>query len=136
MSTDPADLGPVTARAEFAAGMQLYNDGEFYEAHEQWEILWLAEDDDDPRLFLQGLIQLTSAFHKLFVQRHVQGAERLLDRALGKLDRFPPSYLDVALGPLREGARACLSAMAELNRQGLGPEQFDRALVPRLVGVK
>jgi predicted metal-dependent hydrolase len=112
--------------------MRLYNEGEFYEAHEQWEILWLAEEQDEPRLFLQGLIQLTSAFHKLFGQRHVRGAERLLERALTKLDRYPDSYLGIALGPLREGARACVTAMAELASAQLGPEHFERALVPRL----
>lgn len=123
----------LTARPEFAEGVRLYNSGEFYEAHEQWEILWLAEERDEPRLFLQGLIQLTSAFHKLFGQRHPEGAYRLLERALTKLDAYPESYLGVALGSLRDGARACLVDMADLTRLGLGVERFDRTLVPRLL---
>jgi predicted metal-dependent hydrolase len=136
MATDPREVSLLTARPEFKAGMRLYNEGEFYEAHEQWEILWLAEEEEDPRLFLQGLIQLTSAFHKLFGQRRVEGAERLLERALTKLDRYPSSYLGVALGPLRDGARACKTAMAALSRAGLGPEHFERALVPPLTSVE
>jgi hypothetical protein len=129
MSTDGSNP-LVTARPEFEAGLRLYNEGEFYEAHEQWEVLWLAEEDDEARLFLQGLIQMTSAFHKLFGQRRPEGAARLLERALVKLDRYPSSYLGIALGPLRGGARECLGAMAELTRLGLGPEQFNRSLVP------
>jgi uncharacterized protein len=132
MSIPPSLLISVVARPEFEEGMRLYNEGEFYEAHEQWEILWLAEEDDEPRVFLQGLIQLTSAFHKLFGQRRPDGAARLLERALTKLDRYPPSYLGVALDQLRDGARSCLPAMTELAQQELGPERFDRALVPRL----
>jgi hypothetical protein len=122
----------VTARPEFAEGMRLYNSGEFYEAHEQWEVLWLAEERDEPRLFLQGLIQLTSAFHKLFGQRHPEGAHRLLERALAKLDGYPESYLGIALAPLRDGARSCLGDIADLTRLGLGVERFDRGLLPRL----
>jgi len=122
----------LTTRPEFLEGVRLYNSGQFYEAHEQWEILWLAEERDEPRLFLQGLIQLTSAFHKLFGQRHPEGAYRLLERALAKLDAYPASYLGVALGPLRDGARTCLVDMADLTRLGLGVERFDRTLVPPL----
>jgi uncharacterized protein len=139
VSTPPTPLAvtvPLVARPEFLTGMSLYNEGEFYEAHEQWEILWLAEQDDATRLFLQGLIQLTSAFHKLFGQRRPDGAARLLERALAKLDRYPRAYLGIALGPLRDGARLCQNAMTELARKELDPERFNRALVPRLAFVE
>jgi predicted metal-dependent hydrolase len=127
------DGGAITARPEWSEGVRLYNTGEFYEAHEQWEILWLAEENDELRLFLQGLIQLTSAFHKLFGQRHIGGAGRLLARALTKLDRYPATYLGVALGPLREAAYGCLSGIEELSRLEQRVESFDRSRVPRLI---
>src|SRR5882672_9762613 len=101
-------------RPEFALAMRLHNEGEFYEAHEAWEQIWLNELDDDWRLFVQGLIQVTSAFHKLFVQREPRGASRLLERGLDKLDKYPPDYLGIALGPFREGARSCAARMADL----------------------
>ena len=71
-----------TERAEFALALRLHNEGEFYEAHEAWEQIWIDELDDEWRLFVQGLIQVTSAFHKLFVQREPRGAARLLERGL------------------------------------------------------
>ncbi|HEY3593449.1 MAG TPA: DUF309 domain-containing protein [Polyangiaceae bacterium] len=120
----------IVARPEFIEGMRLYNAGDFYEAHEQWETLWLAEENEEPRLFLQGLIQMTSAFHKLFGQRQVEGAHRLLERALAKLEPYPAQYGGIALAPLREGARACLIDIADLRRLGLGVERFDRGMVP------
>jgi len=123
---------PPPARPEFAQGERLHNEGEFYEAHEAWESIWIDELNDEWRIFVQGLIQVTSAFHKLFVQREPGGASRLLLRGLEKLDKYPPDYLGVALGPFREGARACVAAMSGLAAKSPLIDQFDRALVPRL----
>src|SRR4029079_10523002 len=104
----PAERAPPTERPEFALAMRLHNEGEYYEAHEAWEQIWTDELDDEWRLFVQGLIQVTSAFHKLFVQREPRGASRLLERGLLKLDKYPTEYLGISLAPFREGARACI----------------------------
>src|SRR6185503_10924391 len=63
-----AASSPPTERSEFALAERLHNEGEYYEAHEAWESIWTDEVNDEWRLFVQGLIQVTSAFHKLFVQ--------------------------------------------------------------------
>jgi uncharacterized protein len=123
---------PPTERPEFALAERLHNEGEFYEAHEAWEQIWIDELDDRWRIFVQGLIQVTSAFHKLFVQREPRGAARLLERGLAKLDDYPPDYLGIALGPFREGARACIAKMADLPPKSPAIDQFDRTLVPAL----
>ena len=75
---------------------------------------------------------MTSAFYKLFVQRELRGGSRLLERGLEKLDKFPPDYLGIALGPFREGARACIPRMAALEPKSPEIDRFDRALVPAL----
>lgn len=126
------DALPPTERPEFAVAQQLHNEGEYYEAHEAWESIWINELDDEWRLFVQGLIQVTSAFHKLFVQREPGGASRLLLRGLEKLDKYPPDYLGIALGPFRDGARACVPLMSGLVAKSPDIEKFDRALVPPL----
>jgi predicted metal-dependent hydrolase len=96
-----------TEEPQFALGMRLHNEGAHYEAHEAWEELWLGEGDDAYRLFLQGLIQVTSAFHKVFFQKQPGSAGRLLARGLEKLAPYPDDYLGVALGPFRREAHAC-----------------------------
>lgn len=123
---------PPPERPEFTLAERLHNEGEYYEAHEAWESIWTDEMNDEWRLFVQGLIQVTSAFHKLFVQREPGGASRLLLRGLEKLDKYPPDYLGVALGPFRDGARACVEPMARLTPKSPEIDRFDRALVPRL----
>jgi hypothetical protein len=130
---DPAEPPvPPTERSLFALAERLHNEGEYYEAHEAWEQIWTNEANDEWRIFVQGLIQVTSAFHKLFFQREPRGAARLLERGLEKLDRYPPDYLGVALAPFRDGARAMLPRMAPLEPKSPLIDQLDRTLVPRL----
>ena len=130
---DPAEPpAPPTERSLFAVGLQLHNEGEYYEAHEAWEEIWANEGNDEWRLFVQGLIQVTSAFHKLFFQKEPRGAARLLERGLEKLDKYPPDYLGIALAPFRDGARAVIPLMSPLEPKSPAIDQLDRTLVPRL----
>jgi hypothetical protein len=129
METPPV---PPTERPEFVLATRLHNEGEYYEAHEAWESIWIDEINDEWRLFVQGLIQVTSAFHKLFVQREPGGASRLLQRGLEKLDKYPPDYLGVALGAFRDGARACGPVMAGIAPKSPEIDTFDRTMIPAL----
>ncbi|MCM3875063.1 MAG: DUF309 domain-containing protein, partial [Thermoanaerobaculia bacterium] len=44
----------------FAKGLEEFRAGRFFEAHEEWELLWKDSTGDD-KVFLQGLIQLAAA---------------------------------------------------------------------------
>ena len=132
MSATPPEETPPTQKPEFDLGLRLHNQGEYYEAHEAWESIWMDESNDEWRLFVQGLIQVTSAFHKLFGQRAPGGAARLLERGLDKLDKYPPHYLGVALGSFRDGARPFIATISGLAANDSAIDRIDRALVPRL----
>jgi predicted metal-dependent hydrolase len=99
-------------------GAELFDRGEYFEAHEVWEERWRQSEDEAERLGLQGLIQVTAAFHKWFVVKSPESAQRLLARGTQKLEataRLP----GVALGELLPVLRACAAAMAtaELTRE-------------------
>jgi hypothetical protein len=47
-----------------ADGLRRYNAGEYFTAHEAWETVWLGANEQD-KTFLQGLIQVSAAFHHL-----------------------------------------------------------------------
>jgi hypothetical protein len=117
---------------QFAEGMRHHNEGAYYEAHESWEELWHEETDDQYRLFLQGLIQVTSAFHKVFFQKQPGGAQRLLARGLVKLAPYPEDYLGVALGPFRTGAQRWAEALRRLEPTAEALEGLEPIEVPRL----
>jgi predicted metal-dependent hydrolase len=117
---------------ELLEGARLHDEGQYWAAHEAWEALWRVEGDDLRRRFLQGLIQVTAAFHKLLVMRRPDAAARLLVRGLAKLDGLEDGYGGIDLARWREGARRCLEVVEGMAARGEGPEAFDRRLVPRL----
>jgi uncharacterized protein len=81
-----------------AEGLRLYNAGEFFTAHEAWETVWLGLPEPG-KTFLQGLIQVTAAFHHL--QRdNPLGTTLLLQAALRRLDRYPDSFGGISVGLL------------------------------------
>ncbi len=53
-------------RLGIVTGADLFNCGEFYAAHEDWESLWMRLDDGPEKSVLQGLIQLCGThIHRL-----------------------------------------------------------------------
>jgi hypothetical protein len=83
-------------------GVDLFNNGYWWEAHEAWEACWIAAGRTSPAgLFLQGLIQVAAACLKKH-QGHRDGALRL---AADGLDKFPGdrhSMLGIGVQPLKE----------------------------------
>jgi len=56
------DFDPT--RGDLAEGLQRYEAGAFFSAHEAWEDVWLQSQEPD-KTFVQALIQLTAARHHL-----------------------------------------------------------------------
>jgi uncharacterized protein len=77
-------------QGSLAEGLRLYEAGEFFAAHEAWESRWL-ESREPEKTFLQGLIQVTAAFHHL-QRNNPLGAARLLQAALRRLEPYPVCF--------------------------------------------
>jgi predicted metal-dependent hydrolase len=92
-----------------AEGLRCYRNGEYFEAHEHWEGVWLKCEEPE-KTFLQALIQITAAFHHLR-RKNLRGTTSLLRAALRRLDAFPAVYGDIAVEDLRESVRAWLQAL-------------------------
>jgi predicted metal-dependent hydrolase len=69
-------------------GIALFNQGEFWHAHEQWEICWLSATEPD-RSFLQGLIQTAAALVH-WQRANPRGLERNWYKARPKLVATAP----------------------------------------------
>ena len=112
--------------AEYLAGIDLYNAGEFHAAHDAWEERW--RDDCGPRekLFLQALIQSAVVFHHVEIGRR-GAARRMYRMALEKFARLGAARfmsLDIEdyLAQLARSV-AWLEA-AEDPRDAVQPEDF------------
>jgi len=86
-------------QAAFEKGVAEFNAGRFFECHDTLEDLW-AGIRGSSRDFFQGLIQVAVGFYHLDNHNRV-GAERLLGRALKRLEGYPPEYAGLDLGALR-----------------------------------
>ncbi|UWZ83839.1 DUF309 domain-containing protein [Occallatibacter riparius] len=96
---------------ELAAGLGCYRRGEFFEAHEHWELVWLRCAEPE-KTFLQSLIQVSAAFHHLG-RGNVAGARSLLTRSLRRLERYPERFEGVAVSELRQNLRDWLGAIEQ-----------------------
>ena len=113
-------LGPLVGE-----GARLFDEGRFFEAHEAWEEHWLVERDETRRRFLQGLIQVAAAFHKLVVSQAPLPAASLFAKALAKLDVCPCAMEGIDVAAFREAVRTCASELVA--------GRFDATAIPRLV---
>jgi predicted metal-dependent hydrolase len=92
-----------------AEGLRLYEAGEFFTAHEAWESVWLAAPEPE-KTFLQGLIQVTAAFHHL-QRNNPLGTTLLLQAALRRLDRYPPGFGGISVTVLCQDIRERLRTL-------------------------
>ena len=83
----------VTSDARFAAGLNLYTSGRYFECHEVWEDLW-RECAPRDRLFVQALIHLAVAFYQ-HERVNPDGAPFQPAKCLRKLAGYLPVYAGI-----------------------------------------
>lgn len=87
----------------FQQGIDLFNEGKFFECHEAWEEVW-KRSQGEAKLFYQGIIQAAVAI--LHAQRgNLNGAASMYAKASSKLDHLPSQHMGLALGELRDSLR-------------------------------
>ncbi len=82
-------------RSEMLDGAKQFNAGEYWEAHEVWEIPWnaaKARADLIEASYVQGLILLAAAIHKRRHYDNARGGQLNYDKALRKLEAVPAGY--------------------------------------------
>jgi uncharacterized protein len=108
-----ADRFPDHLNDDVTRGVDLFNRGQFFEAHEALEDVWRSLSESNSidrtgdlqhnrslRLHLQALIQLAVAFHHQSTGNTV-GASSVLERALRNLDGAERSFPDLDIARLR-----------------------------------
>jgi uncharacterized protein len=107
-------------RSELQAGATCFNHGEYWEAHEVWEIPWnaaKARGDTSTASYIQGLILLAAAIHKRRHYNNVNGGQRNYEKALRRLEGNDQSATDgFSLEQLKK------EVLAALENQDLKPQ--------------
>jgi len=112
----------------FALGIELFNHGKFWEAHEAWEQIW-REREEESRIFFQGIIQAAAAFHLAFEKIRPAGAKNNCEKALTILELFPVRFLGINVEELR-------GSLKELGRVDLSKTPHAlKGLTPRMTAL-
>jgi len=83
---------------ELRRGIELFNRGEFFEAHEVLEDVWRTAPTEHKR-FLQGLVQLAVAFHH-HSTGNLTGMRSVLERGMNNLAGHTNDFYGLNLKPL------------------------------------
>lgn len=96
---------------ELSNGIELFNQGKFFDAHEVLEDVWRTAPAAQKQFF-QGLVQVAVAFHHYSAGNRV-GMKSVLERAMRNLSAGKESFSGIRLQPLLE----TLAAWREAQEQ-------------------
>ena len=99
-------------------GIALFNQGAYFEAHEELELAWKTEIGPVRDLY-QGVLQVAVAYLQI-TRRNYRGAMKMFLRMRQWLDPLPDTCRGLHVGQLRTEALAARAAM-----EALGPERLD-----------
>ena len=98
-------------QAAYERGLELFDAGEFFDAHEVLEDVWRAAPAEEKK-FLQGLIQLAVGLHH-YSRGNLAGARSLLARGNRNLSAYPEHHRGIDLARLRERVEQWVRALED-----------------------
>ena len=114
--------------ARYIEGIKLFNDCDFFEAHDVWEELWAdLRGNDNSRKYYQGLIQVAVCLHH-FVNGNIRGAKKLFDSSTNYLRPYAPRYANVDVDRLLKELEHCceeiLASTEEFPKIDIDPDKI------------
>jgi predicted metal-dependent hydrolase len=116
--------------AQYLVGVELFNAGRFWDAHEAWEEVW-KRTPEESRIFFQGIIQAAAAYHLIVTKPRFTGARNNFDKSLSKLELFSGRFLGVDVERFREDLERSRALLEELGEEGI--RRFPRTHLPVLL---
>ncbi|HUZ86834.1 MAG TPA: DUF309 domain-containing protein [Candidatus Baltobacterales bacterium] len=93
-----------------AEGIELFNSGRYWDAHEVWEREWTLDRRSPDSGFYKGLIQVAAGcLH--YGRRNRRGSVNKWRTGTAYLRPYLPTHLGVRLAPLVESVEGYLAAM-------------------------
>ena len=105
---EPWTETPWPTLQPYLRGVDLFNRWYFWEAHEQWELLWRAHPPrSDPARYMQGLIAAAAALLKARMGQ-ARSARTLSTAACERLAVFRGIWMGLAVGRFCDDLTRCL----------------------------
>ena len=120
----------MTADPRYLRGIDHFNMGEYFEAHEVWEDLWI-EVNDESKGFYHGLIQAAVTLHHAR-RGNPNGARSLYRRMRANLDGYRPAYLGLDLETFLARMEACCAPVFDTPPQPVKEDRFPKIALAEL----
>ena len=120
----------MTVDARFKKGLELFNEGEYFECHEVIEDLWLETPSEDLyRDLYKGVIQAAAAVYQ-FDRGILSGAIGLFDTSIKYLEIYKPQALGLDVNHLIQEMRVCFEPLKGWDGHKI--VGFNMQLAPKL----
>ncbi|MFG0330426.1 MAG: DUF309 domain-containing protein [Phycisphaerales bacterium] len=138
MTPPPAynTLDPEEERKLFLEGIEVFNEKDFFEAHEVWEEVWAMCVGERAR-FYQGLIQIAVTLEHIN-RDNPRGVQKVWRTAQSKFEGLPDLYMGVNIPKLLDSVRPFIEPILAMETaRGQQPHdielKWNPAEVPNLV---
>jgi predicted metal-dependent hydrolase len=84
----------MNSSTDIEKGIQFFNEGCYFEAHEEWEKYWRNLTDSDEKLFIQGMIKISVALYH-FKKKNFAGSEKLLKSGINLLTEHIDAKINI-----------------------------------------
>lgn len=116
-------LQPLSAMA--IRGLEEFNRGEYFEAHEHLEAAWMADESPGRDLY-RAVLQVAVAYYQITRQNY-RGAAKMFLRLRQWIDPLPDTCRGIDVARLREDARRVHAELIQLGSERLAA--FDLTLL-------
>lgn len=98
---------------EYLQGIEDFNAGRYFDAHEVWEEIWLRSSAET-KLFYQMLIQAAVGLHH-YERGNARGARGMYANVLEKLGRLSPIFMSLDLADFSRQFKVALGELIDNN---------------------
>lgn len=110
---------------EARRGLEEFNQGRYFEAHESLESAWMADETPGRELY-RAILQVAVAYYQI-TRRNYRGAAKMFLRLRQWLDPLPETCRGVEVARLRSDARAAHQALLQVGPERIA--EFDLSLL-------
>ena len=115
----PARSDESEEAALFHKGIELFNEGDWFAAHETWEDIW-RDTSGEKKRFYQGLIQAAVTIEHLR-RGNPRGVRSVLQTCLPKFKGLPPVYMGINVPKLLAKLERTVRPTLELPSKHFDP---------------
>lgn len=97
-------------KLELKKGINLFNEGSFFEAHDYFEEMWM-EANRENREFYQGFVQVSVGHYHLICENY-EGALSQLSKGVEKLEKYSDNFENINLAQFRQNINSIIKQIS------------------------